>query len=146
MTRTLFRRWLARLPRFDIGDGQGDVFFSRYDLVKNRWFAIYLHEFFRSDNARCLHDHPWNFLSLILWGGYWEEMTTGLHWRRPGSILFRRAETAHRIVLDGSRKRVWSLVVVGRKHRPWGFYSVRGWLPWVAGEPNPVCETEVPAS
>lgn len=32
----------------------------------------YLHRFFTGDNVRDLHDHPWPFSSIILWGGYWE--------------------------------------------------------------------------
>jgi hypothetical protein len=38
-------------------------------------FAVMLHQFHRPDEDRCAHDHPWAFLSLILWGGYWEEVT-----------------------------------------------------------------------
>ena len=33
---------------------------------------VYLHRFYTGDNVRDLHDHPWNFRSIILWGGYWE--------------------------------------------------------------------------
>jgi hypothetical protein len=117
-----------------------DVYMRRY--VLGRWFgcALYLHEFFRGDADRCLHDHPRAFASMILSGGYWEEttddFTSGLDprkrvWYRPGQVLFRCAAFRHRIVLPEGRK-CWSLVLMLRSCRPWGFWvehSMR-WVPW----------------
>lgn len=134
------RRILGRLNHFDVADGAGDVFFRRYDILKSRWGSVYLHEFFRSDKDRCLHDHPWHFLSVVLRGGYWEEMQDGKHWRRAGSVLRRPAATAHRIELDPARKDVWSLVFVTRKVRAWGFLTVDGWRAWESGQGDPICE------
>jgi hypothetical protein len=122
-------------------------------VFKCRWFAVYLHEFERSDHDRCLHDHPWGFVSIILRGGYWEEMfdngysyRTSRRWRRPGSILVRPAKTAHRIELTagaeaGILPKPWSLVIVGRKSRAWGFWTIAGWREWSPGY-SPVCETD----
>jgi hypothetical protein len=150
---------LSRLKSTDVGDGRGDVFFRRYDLLKTRWGSVYLHQFFRGDKERCLHDHPWSFVSIVLRVGYWEEMRPGpvwacngddcdlaptvRHWRRPGSILRRPAETAHRIDVEPGT-RPWSLVFAGQKFRPWGFWTVNGWRAWAKGQPNPICETETP--
>jgi hypothetical protein len=146
---TLFRRFLGRLERFDIGDGRGDVFFTRYDLLKTRWGSIYLHEFHRGDADRCLHDHPWPFTTIVLRGGYWEEVRikgpweveTERLWRPPGYVGRYPATHAHRIDIDPTRPRPWSLVFVGRKVRPWGFWTVAGWMEWVKGQGNPICET-----
>jgi hypothetical protein len=44
----------------------------RYRLLKTPWFGIYLHHILRSDLDRCLHDHPFCFWSLVLWGRYTE--------------------------------------------------------------------------
>lgn len=163
----LFRNTIGRLPCKDVGDGRGSVFFNRYSVLKTRWFSVYLHQFFRSDGERCLHDHPWAFTSIILRGGYWEEMfppwmTTqtrysekirddllpeasraGMidrHWRRPGSILWRTAKTSHRIVMEPGT-RPWSLVIVGRKVRDWGFWTPAGWWKWRPGG-TPICEAD----
>lgn len=127
--------------RKEIGDGKGNVFFWRHTVFKCRWFAVYFHQFLRGDQDRCLHDHPWSFVSFIVWRGYWEEMADGLHWRRPGSILVRPAKTAHRVVVEPGTK-PWSLVIVGRKSREWGFHESTGWVPWKPGY-SPICETEV---
>lgn len=130
--------------------------FGRFDVFKSRLLSIYVHEFYRSDKDRCLHDHPWHFLTFILKDGYIEEMylypdhISKLHeptndrqrtsyYRRPRSILWRPARTAHRILLiPGSHP--WSLVFVGPKVRAWGFHSLAGWIPWKQGDPDPACE------
>ncbi len=47
----------------------------RFLLGDNNWFqrhlAIKIHHIILDDNA-CQHDHPWNFSSVILKGGYFE--------------------------------------------------------------------------
>lgn len=44
----------------------------RYTLLDLKAFQICLHVFLRSDHDEH-HDHPWNFISIILWRGYFEE-------------------------------------------------------------------------
>lgn len=151
----LFRWFLSKLNKFEIGNGSGhhdSTFFIRYDLLKTPWFSVYLHEFLRSDEDRCLHDHPWPFVTIILRGGYWEEIKAPFYlqkegcrpltisrWRRPGYIGRYPAEHAHRIELEPSKPKPWSLVFVGRKQRAWGFHGPQGWKAWTPGEQNPVC-------
>ncbi|MFP5276951.1 MAG: DNA methyltransferase [Acidobacteriota bacterium] len=56
-------------------DGRGDgdsPYLTRYTLFSTPWIHLCIHVFHRSD-ADELHDHPWPFASLILWGGYIEE-------------------------------------------------------------------------
>jgi hypothetical protein len=138
MLSRVLRGWLGRLDRQEIGDGKGSVFFWRYRLWKSRRCSLYLHEFLRSDRSRCLHDHPWWFVSVVLRHGYREVMADGPHWRRPGSVLIRPGATFHRIEVDPGT-RPWSLVIVGRKSRPWGFLTRDGWREWSAGY-SPICE------
>ena len=57
---------------FTIIGVDGQPYLRRYYILKTRWFRIYLHEILRSDEDRDCHDHPWNFTSIILKGGYWE--------------------------------------------------------------------------
>lgn len=51
-------------------------------------------------------------------------------WYRPGSVLFRRSDHAHRVEIDRSKPAPVTLVFVGRRCRDWGFYTRFGWLPW----------------
>jgi hypothetical protein len=111
----------------------------RYVLFRIAPFGLYLHHLLRSDHERALHDHPWPFVSLVLRGGYTEvhDQTLSGHqietWRKPGSVLVRPAEWRHRFVL---RKPAWTLVIVGRRARRWGFFTREGWCWWRKYDPD----------
>lgn len=135
--RDLLRRLLSRFDRFDITNRAGDVFMRRHKLLRTPFGNLYLHEILRSDEDRCLHDHPWRFVTLILSGGYREVLPTGVRYRPVGTLLFRPATFAHRIEVD---RPVWSLVWVGQKVRAWGFFTVFGWRPFDPSSDRPVCE------
>jgi hypothetical protein len=110
---------------------------------------MFLHKFFRSDNDRELHDHPWDFTSIILWRGYREETEDascavcrrlaeigkeGLHHtvvkrKWPGAILHRKAEHRHRVQLIDD-KPSWSLFFTTFKKRSWGFWRDGNFIPW----------------
>ena len=133
----LFRRWLSRFDVLEIGRDSTDVYMRRYKLLKTPLFNVYLHEFIRGDVDDCLHDHPWRFVTLVLAGGYTEHLWGGhTRWRPPGTFLYRPPKFRHRITTDGA----WSLVVVGRRVRAWGFFTRNGWRPFVPGQTAPLCE------
>jgi hypothetical protein len=105
-------------------DEKKTPYLVRYTLVRLPWFQILFHKFLISDDD-CLHDHPWPFISVMLWGGYYEwcryddlplkarmKLSShkiehklffdGLHVRRrfrTGQILYRPAEWKHRVEL-----------------------------------------------
>jgi len=133
---------LSRVEWFDIANAAGDVFMRRYKLLRTPLGNVYLHHIRRSDEDRCLHDHPWPFVTLILAGGYREVLPGGRRWREPGSFLSRRATFAHRIEVD---RPAWSLVFVGPKCRAWGFFTLAGWRQFLPGQARPICETGVAA-
>lgn len=146
----------------DIPDPARPVYLKRYFLVVNddpnrsaRWSLtvhrkangrqVYLHKICRSDGAREMHDHPWDFTSLILWRGYIEETAARIKWRGacgkefsvrgvilsrkwPGFILRRRAEYRHRVLLSGGP--AWTLVLTSGKKRSWGFWRRGAFIPW----------------
>jgi hypothetical protein len=127
-----------------VGNGYGDVFFWRHRLIRSRYLSVFVHDFVRSDEDRCPHDHPWWFVSVILRGGYWEVDRAGVYrWYGPGSILVRRATWAHRIEISPHHERPMSLVITGPKVREWGFYTLVGWKPWETGA-SPICEADDP--
>jgi hypothetical protein len=49
------------------------VYLRRHYLIKTKWFNIFIHEFFRSDDDPDPHDHPFDFLTFVLKGGYTDE-------------------------------------------------------------------------
>lgn len=91
------------------------------DKIKNDKAKLMLHIFYSGDEGNCLHDHPWDFTSYIIAGGYFEKTMQdkgvadidsyikGLgfkakqipwtEWKRPGSILRHKAEHRHQVKL-----------------------------------------------
>ena len=97
--------------------------------------AVRVHHILSSDDARAFHDHPWPYITVILKGGYFEitpffddsGMYTGDYrvLRKAGSILFRKANSWHRLeIVEGLD--CWTLFCTGRKKQTWGFLTTPG--------------------
>lgn len=120
---------INRTPDFIIGDPI-DPYMKRWWIIpRNRLFNIYLHRILKSDDDRAKHDHPWASMSLILGGRYVEALDGGDHERLAGDIVFRRAITAHRLIIPPSGSAL-SLFITGPTVRTWGFHCSKGWIPW----------------
>ena len=53
-------------PDFVIGPADNPYLYRWFLLPRNPVANVYLHRFFRDDEDRALHDHPWPFLSIVL--------------------------------------------------------------------------------
>lgn len=108
-------------------------------------FGIRIHRIMSSDD-RAFHDHPWNYTTLILRGGYTEVTPTGFQPHQialsenydgsdpvtytehtavrydAGSLLRRKANSWHYLVLDPGTE-AWTLFCTGRKRQTWGFLA-----------------------
>lgn len=121
-------------PDFVIGEATRPYMLRWWKIPRNRFFNIYLHCVLRDDDDRALHDHPWQWISIILQGSYREvtaakdgTMIETIH--RVGSIRFHRARFAHRLALvDGEP--CWTLFLTGPRIRQWGFHCPQGWVHW----------------
>lgn len=137
-TRISFMGWLCWMIVYlnrnwtevicvDTGNGL-EPYLLRSHLVYQRWFfpGIYLHFFFKGDQDRDLHNHPWNAYTLVLSGGYSEEYLT------LGNAMARRDVRAgqinqitnkhfHRV--DLFEKGCWTLFFVGKRTQSWGFLN-----------------------
>lgn len=146
LANALIRKATAR-PYTHLGDymrrywlikpaGHGEHSDER-DMKKNQWGAR-VHWLLQSDTDRALHDHPFDSISVILKGGYWEhDQKGGRTWRGPGSIVRRKAEDAHRLELNSELGMggeefhpCWSLFIMGPWRRDWGFHTAYGWVYW----------------
>jgi hypothetical protein len=112
-------------------------------ILRTPWFTLRLHHIKRGDEGRDFHDHPFSFLSLILWGGYTEHRpckTEGIEVKfcqacvsnpryseryGPGSIVRRRAQDFHRLELTNGP--AWTFVITSSYFREWGFLTSKGW-------------------
>lgn len=128
-TWALFQRF--EIPNYD-GDGN---YLTRWRVVQTPLCALYLHRFTSPDPRPTLHDHPWHFVSIVLRGGYTERRLNRRtlavdEAHRVRRINVVRATDGHAIVsLD--RNPTWTLLLVGRRHRHWGYIEQKaGWLTW----------------
>lgn len=111
---------------------------DRLHLWRTRWFEVGIHHLQSADTMTLgLHDHPWDFWSIVLWGAYWEQYREpwfgGLKGftdkiRRRGwlSSAFHKCTYQHAIIgVECSRRfRSWgclTLVITSRRKHKWGF-------------------------
>ena len=109
--------------RQNITGSDNSTYMVRWILIGCRFFSIRVHKFVRDDHD-VPHDHPWDFFTIILKGGYWEDIPgewtcwdkrlfpdgpkggfTGWmtsKWYAPGSFRFVKAETKHKVRLGKS--------------------------------------------
>jgi hypothetical protein len=95
--------------------------FTRFTLLKTPWFRVYLHQLNAPGWHPDCHDHPWAFVTLLLWRGYLERIGNTDFRRYPGQILYRPAEFSHNVITPYGTS--WSLVITGPTVRKWGFKS-----------------------
>ena len=131
----LFKKFMTYLGRFRIINDRIDSepYLERYYLFlkdrKNFPFNLFLHKFLKSDPDD-LHDHPWAFLSIPLYPGYWEYLENREEpiWRGPFNIRYASANTFHRVKLDEKYNYCWTLFIPFKQYRDWGFKTSTGWV------------------
>jgi hypothetical protein len=146
---------LSRLRWFPVHDlrwADGTVFMTRYTLFK--WdggycvwkkffsdgvhgfyipaFSLKVHRFRRDDET--VHDHPWKFISVIIWRNYVEEQWSvdrsdsrylslaNKVKRRWLSLDWHHAEHSHRVLVEEG-KDCWTLCFTWGRERVWGFWE-----------------------
>lgn len=131
----LFKKLVLR-----VGDENGLIYLIRYSIFSCPLFAVKLHRILISDDD-CLHDHPWSFISIILWGGYVEHSAPKINFNGitenavvkiggknytikklygAGSILWRPSPWPHKLEIF---QPTTTLVITFKKTRTWGFYT-----------------------
>lgn len=108
----------------EIKSKDGVVHFRRWELLKTRWFSIWLHGIYESDKDLHLHNHPWDYKSMVLKGSYIEETNDGQNTLKPGTFTSRNGAQFHKIKKLLTKK-VYTLFMVSPVRRDWG-YIVNG--------------------
>lgn len=130
MIARLLQRIAANRPTREI-DSEGEPYLRRVYLAHWGGWRVYLHKFVGADGERWLHDHPFSGLSLILSGGYVEEVAREFDY--PGVRVETRARRwinwiparrFHRIT--GVEPGTWTLLIHAPHRKGWGFLH---WLP-----------------
>ena len=136
------------------GAGRCPTYLHRWTLFQPRrpkalWrgFGIYLHKFVGDDWSRDLHDHPKRFISIGLKGAYVERYVDGtmtvqhslgpITKQRECERIYRApwvrtfpASHIHRLRLLQDNRPCWTLVIVLRSVREWGFWNMGRFIPW----------------
>lgn len=103
----------------------GDLYLTRYKLIRTPWFRVFLHRIYRPDLDRDLHNHPWpRAFAVILRGGYRESVHGDHFW----GFSHKAVAVSTRAFLPGRYHRIthvkphtWTLFCAGRRSRDWGF-------------------------
>jgi hypothetical protein len=111
------------------------TYLFRWIVLSTPWFKAYVHRFVADDWSLDLHDHPKRFISIGLWGRYteWRPLPHGPREYRSPWIRTFPATHIHRLTLPPGRE-CWTIVIVSRHVREWGFWHVGSegtrWIPW----------------
>lgn len=125
------------IPRRNHETNAWEDYLERFYIFSKKYVGMYLHRFWNSDQDG-LHDHPWNFVTIILKGSYFEEIPERqcvphgpklVKERKAGSIIFRTKYDAHKVLVPkGKEGECWTLFIrFGLKRRDWGFYENGSW-------------------
>lgn len=123
--------WLFGVAEEINGGDRCPTYLFRWTLLNRPWGKVYLHHFVGDDWSLDHHDHPKRFISVGLWGWYLEH-TPDRPPRRWHAAWIRSfpAEYIHRLTVPS--KNCWTLVIVGRPEREWGFWHLGRFIPWRA--------------
>lgn len=142
ITRFLHRAltWLLDIPEEINGNHRCPTYLYRWFLFRTRWFKAYIHHFVADDWSLDTHDHPKRFISIGLWGSYIEETPfeqRDSEWAKLGPVCtkykapwFRTFPAEHEHRLRVPSKNCWTLVLVLRGTRQWGFRYKGRFIPW----------------
>ncbi len=108
----------------EIKSKSGEIHFKRWELIKTRWGSIWLHAIYKADVDKHLHNHPWDFRSIVLKGSYKELTQQGIQLQSPGKINVRDGSKYHKI-LELLSPVVYTLFFASTPKRQWG-YDVDG--------------------
>lgn len=134
--RLLTSQYLSAAERIIAGQGEwhtqeimspAGLIYMRRHFISGRAARpqVWAHEILLSDPDRWMHDHPWDYTSVIVSGSYDEETPTGIQQIDEGDHVERSAESLHRLHLTSP---VVTLFVTPRARRQWGFMTDRGWV------------------
>jgi len=128
------------------GPTNSTVYLVRFIPFKSKLCSLYIHRFMRSD-ADDPHDHPWNFWTYVISGGYTEVCydrmkpaveggqftkywTKTIKRREVGTLARRHAHDIHQVVVDRPyemnelKLAPFTFCLIGPRFREWGFWTL----------------------
>ncbi len=120
----------------EIKSKSGELHFKRWEILSTKWFNIYIHAIYKADEEEHLHDHPWDYTSIVLHGTFVEKQRANLigeiaaytyNHLHFGSIIKRKATTFHKILKLESDV-IYTLFITSPKYRVWGYDVDNNWV------------------
>ena len=92
-------------------------------VIWEKW-SIRLHNWLGDDDHRHPHNHPYWFLTFILWGGYDDvshlsDGTTVVDHVKAFSWRYRPADHMHQVL--NVKRNTWTFLITGPATQRWGF-------------------------
>ena len=97
---------------------KGVVYLHRWTLVLFG-YSIRLHHWKSSDVGPHFHDHPFNFISILLKGSYTNCTPDGNRTIKAPAMWYADGRKQHRLEVHGS---AWTVLLCSRPYRKWGFW------------------------
>lgn len=119
--------WVILEKRFEIPDydnPQGEPSRIRWRIIHTPYFGVYLHKWNQPDPRPTLHNHPWNFFSIIIKGEYVQKFKDRTELVRWFNLIYRKDFHTVTTVKKGTL----SLMFVGKTHNNWGYQSKEGYV------------------
>lgn len=99
-----------------------------YRWTLNLWlFAVRVHQWITTEDSRNLHDHPWNFITLVVKGGYTDvshraDTIPHTHYDKLEflSLRYRKADHRHYVMVNEGG--CWTVLLTGPVIRNWGYW------------------------
>lgn len=129
-------------PEYSRVSVAGEPYLDRFILYIGTG-TLRLHKFYRGDDVRAPHDHPWWFYTFPL-TSYTEQVFSKTY--SPGDpwtgavrtvkrfrFHFRPSAFRHYVIgrADGKKKPFWTFVISGSRERSWGFWVYNSvFVPW----------------
>lgn len=83
-------------------------------------FSIRIHHWIRSDVKTHFHDHPYDFLSIVIKGSYHNITPNARTKVSAGSVWISKGTELH--YLEIPRGGAWTLLFCSRPYKKWGFF------------------------
>lgn len=99
---------------------QGDtIYLYRWTLIFFG-YSIRLHHWICSDVGPHLHDHPFDFISIVIKGRYTNVTPNGRIDVQAPSVWYARGDKTHRLEIP--KEGAWTILLCSRPYRKWGFW------------------------
>ena len=106
----------------EIKSKQNILHFRRWRIFSSKYFNIFIHGIYKEDNDSHLHNHPWNLLTIVLYGSYIEELENEVLYKRTFlNFGYRNRNKYHKINTLLSKKVYTLAFTFGERNDDWGY-------------------------